>query len=506
MITKEEENEIRILYENEGLTAGAIGTLLSRHRDTVIRVLGIQNFSADDRERTPRQRKPPFASLEPFRCFLEEKLARYPEIKGSALFRMVKKRGYSGRSQGHFRRFIRQLRPVKQQEAFLRLAYLPGEQAQVDWGDFGYLPVNGGKRKIMAFIMTLSYSRAVFVHFYFEGKTSEFQNGFIRAFRFFSGVPRTILIDNLKSGVIERIGKIIRFNDRFMALAQHYRFEPFAANPCRGNEKGKVERNVRYVRENFFAGTEWRDIENLNEQVLEWCQTEAMERVWQRGDARLIRHVFSDEREKLLKLPECEFSQYDKALVSVGKIPYARYDTNDYSVPASCADKRVSVFASVSEILIMDEQLNEIARHCRCWGRHQTLINPMHTQEILEKKPGAAKHHGMNRLTASVPDAEEFVHQLALQGQHLGGSVNSLLKLLDTHGKSLLQQAVREVLSSGSVQLRALHFVMNRIVSEKNLPVSLAPVTVPASVANLHFPHHDLSRYDQIAEITNEHG
>jgi hypothetical protein len=164
--------------------------------------------------------------------------------------------------------------------------------------------------------------------------------------------------------------------------------------------------------------------------------------------------------------------------------------------------KRVSVFASVTDILIMDEQLKEIARHCRCWGRHQTLTNPLHTQEILERKPGAAKHHGMSRLIASVPEAEEFVHQLALRGQHLGGSVSSLLKLLDTHGKALLQQAVREVLSSGSVQMKALHFVMNRLVADLNIPASCAPVTVPEAVTNLHFPHHDLSRYDQIAEIT----
>jgi transposase len=134
-----------------------------------------------------------------------------------------------------------------------------------------------------------------------------FQQGFVDAFEFFGGVPRIILHDNLRSGVLERVGSIVRFNDDFLDVCKHYLFEPRAVNVRRGNEKGKVERSIRYIRDNFFAGRTWTSISDLNAQVLEWCLTDSFERYWRRGETILVKEAFAEEKLKLNQLPKTRF-------------------------------------------------------------------------------------------------------------------------------------------------------------------------------------------------------
>jgi transposase len=149
-------------------------------------------------------------------------------------------------------------RPRPAAEAYLRLRTLPGEQAQVDWGHFGHLQIGRARRPLMAFVMVLSHSRMVFLRFFLDARMDSFLRGHALAFAAFGGVPRVLLYDNLKSAVLERVdhprGSAIRFNPTLLALAGHYRFEPRPVAPARGNEKGRVERAIRYIRDSFFAG------------------------------------------------------------------------------------------------------------------------------------------------------------------------------------------------------------------------------------------------------------
>ena len=132
------------------------------------------------------------------------------------------------------------------------------------------------------------------------------------SFEFFGGAPRIILHDNLKSGVLERVGSIVRFNDDFLCVSKHYLFEPRAVNVRRGNEKGRVERSIRYIRDNFFAGRTWTTIEELNEQALQWCLNESFERSWRRGEKELVGAAFAKEKEKLNSLPSTPFPAFER--------------------------------------------------------------------------------------------------------------------------------------------------------------------------------------------------
>jgi transposase len=437
-----------------------------------------------------------------FLDFIKITLERYPKIRATRLFTMVRGRGYKGVSKGHFRRLVKRLRPKKSPEAFLRLSTLRGEQGQVDWGEFGAIPVLGGKRKLYGFVLTLSHSRAVFLKFFLSGRLADFEQGFADAFEFFCGVPRQVLLDNLKSGVTERVGKLIRYNEKFLHFASHYRFEPVACAPRRGNEKGRVERAIRYIRDNFFEAREWKDLDDLNAQALEWCKTESMQRPWARGDARTIRDVFEEEKQALMAVPAAAYPIFETISVSIAKTPYARFDTNDYSVPARFVRTNLTVSASTTAIEILDG-VNVVAKHPRSYSKHQTFIDIVHIKDVLAQKRDAARSSGQYRLLSSVASSDRFLELLSLRGQNMGGCVTSLLKLLDIHGAQRLESAISEVVQSGSSQLRSVHLVLQRLEKQIHEPEPPAVIQLDSRLANIIVQHHDLSKYDKIAGSIN---
>ena len=165
-------------------------------------------------------------------------------------------------------RLVRRLRPVPQREAFLKLRTFPGEQGQVDWAHFGTVRIGRAQRRLSGFVMTLSYSRALALEFFFDQSLENFLRGHVRAFAQLGGVPRTLLYDNLRSAVLARHGDAIQFHPRLLELCAHYHFEPRPCRPRRGNEKGRVERVIRYVRDSFFAARPFTTLDDLNRQAV----------------------------------------------------------------------------------------------------------------------------------------------------------------------------------------------------------------------------------------------
>ncbi len=262
MISKETEAEILRLYHAEKWPLGTIAGQLGLHHTTVQRVLG--QAGVDPKIVAPRP-----AMVDPFVPFILEQLGKYPSLHASRLFVMIKERGYPG-GPDHLRRLVGRLRPKKPAEAFQRLRTLPGEQAQVDWAHFGKLTVGRALRTLWAFVMVLSYSRRIFLRFFPGAAMPFFLRGHVEAFSDFGGVPRVLLYDNLKSAVLERHGDAIRFHPTLLDLSAHYRFEPRPVAVARGNEKGRVERAIRYIREAFFAARTYTDLADLNRQADAW--------------------------------------------------------------------------------------------------------------------------------------------------------------------------------------------------------------------------------------------
>ena len=266
------------LREAEKWRVGTIARQLHVHRDTVRRVLRVhaaQHASQHASQHAARHDAAPVLAavsatpplrpsrIDPYRPFILETLGKFPSLTAARLYTMVCERGYHG-SGSHLRHLIAGLRPRPAAEAYLRLRTLPGEQAQVDWAHFGHMQIGRARRPLMAFVMVLSYSRSIFLRFFLDARMDAFLCGHVEAFAAFGGVARVVLYDNLKSAVLERVGDAIRFNPALLAFAGHHCYEPRPVAVARGNEKGRVERSIRYVRDSFFAARAFTDLADLN--------------------------------------------------------------------------------------------------------------------------------------------------------------------------------------------------------------------------------------------------
>lgn len=496
MISSEEEARIQRLYHAEKWPVGTIARELGRHHSTVERVI-------EKTQGTVKKPAPRPSIIDPYVPFILETFERYPKLHASRLFQMVKQRGYPGKPD-HFRHLVARLRPQPPAETYLRLRTLPGEQAQVDWGHFGKVQIGRAQRFLAAFVMVLSFSRWIFARFYLDQRMENFLRGHEAAFQDFGGVARVLLYDNLKSAVLERNGEAIRFHPTLLDFAGHYRFEPRPVGVRRANEKGRVERAIRYLRRSFFAARQWSDLDELNEQVQHWCHTTAAERLCPEDREQTVRAVFEQEKGNLLALPEVPYPTDERCEVRIPKTPYARFDGNDYSVPHTHARRILTVVASPKTVRILDgEQV--LARHPRSYSRHEQIEDPAHIEALVQHKREARVHRGQDRLLHAVPRSREMLQLLALRGKNLGSATAAMLRLLDTYGAAEVEAALDEVLLKQQPRVHDLRLVLERRCHERNQPPQL-PVALPDDprVRNLQVKPHALQTYDGVHQDDDE--
>jgi DNA replication protein DnaC len=200
----------------------------------------------------------------------------------------------------------------------------------VDWGNFGAIQIGAVRRVLSCFVLVLSWSRAVYARFALDQTLESFLRGHVEAFAALGGIPRVLLYDNLKSVVLERFGEHIRFHPRLLELAGHYHFAPQPCAVARGNEKGRVERMIQYLRHAFFAARRFTTVDDLNAQLAAWIADTAHARpVPSDPTGRRVAEALDEERPRLLPLPAHPFACDLVRGVSSGKIPYLRFDSND---------------------------------------------------------------------------------------------------------------------------------------------------------------------------------
>jgi transposase len=490
MIDKALEAEILRLHSVEKWKVGTIASQLNVHHETVERVLAQGGLAPERSSNNPTM-------IQPYMQFVVAKLEQYPRLCASRLYHMAKERGYPG-GQDHFRHLVARVRPRPPQEAYLRLRTLIGEQAQVDWGAFGKITIGKAIRALWAFVMVLSWSRQIFLRFYLSAAMPNFVRGHTDAFAFFRGIPRVLLYDNLKSAVLERTPHAIHFNPRLVELARYYRFEPRPVAVRRGNEKGRVERAIRYIRGSFFAGRTFRDVEDLNRQADVWITGISGDRSLPEDRTKLVRDAFAEEQPKLLPLPDEPFPSEEISRVEVGKTPYVRFDLNDYSVPHAHVRRSLTVAASLQVVRILDGA-NTIATHPRCWDRDQQIEDPSHTEALVEYKRKARRHRGLDRLSSAAPSATRLLNMAAERGFNLGSMTARLLVLLDQVSPAELELAIQDAIAADLPTVGAVRQSLDRRLIAKGLP---PPVSLRFAgnqrVANATVKPHSLSTYDQL--------
>ena len=496
-IGPELEAQILRYYHVEKWRAGTIARQLHVHRGTVLRVLaqaGLPQIGGMLRT----------SQIDTYLPFILDMLAKFPTLTASRLYAMVYERGYRG-SPDHFRHRVSLHRPRPLTEAYLRLRTLPGEEGQIDWAHLGHLQIGQARRPLMAFVMVLSWSRQIYLRFFLDARMDSFLSGHVGAFETWSGLPRVLLYDNLRSAVLERRGDAIRFNPMLLALAAHYRFEPRPVAVARGNEKGRVERAIRFVRENFFAARTFTDLEDLNAQATHWCCGSAADRPCPEDRAISVRQAFTTEQSHLLALPSNPFPCDLLQMARSGKTPYVRFDLNDYSIPHTHVRRSLTVRADPHQVRILDGA-ELIASHPRSYDRGAQIEDPVHIDTLVARKRNARHHRGLDRLARAAPASQLLMCRAAERGGNLGTLTASLLRLLDRYGAAELQTAIEDALASGVPHPNAV-----RLALELRREARRAP---PPIVVNLpdHVRHkdtvvtpHRLEIYDQLTGEPDEH-
>ena len=494
MIDADLKARIRRLYYAEHWKRGTIATQLGVHFDTVVQALDLKH------QQSPRKGQLCPSAVDPYVPFLKDILKQYPDLVATRLTEMIRERGYKG-SATQVRRRIRQLdlRPGPKHEAFFRLNVLPGEYGQADWGYFGKIPVEGGERRLYAFVMTLSWSRAVYVEFFTDDKMESFFCGFVHAVEAFGGTPRVLLVDNLKSVVLERAGDLIHFHPRALELFGHYMTWAQPCGVARGNEKGKVERTIRYLRTSFWPARHFRDLDDLNRQVAAWVGGVAHQRKVP-GDPghRTVEAALAEERPRLVPLPAHPFETDRIIPVRVRKQPYVNFDGNLYSVPHVLVGRQTTLAVSRQTVRVLDG-LTEAARHRRSYGLRQVIEDPTHLAGLVEYKRNASELRGRDRLSVAVPRARDLLDFLARGGDNLGSATHRLLQLLDDHGPGALAAVLDDVMGSGHPSVGSVAYLLDRRRRESGRRLDV-PVHVPnrPDLTDMRVDYPSLEDYDEL--------
>jgi hypothetical protein len=245
---------------------------------------------------------------------------------------------------------------------------------------------------------------------------ANFLRGHESAFQAWKGLPRVLLYDNLKSVVLERQGDAIRFHPTLLQFAAHYRFEPRPVAVARGNEKGRVERAIRYARDSFFGARTWTDLDDLNAQADAWCEGQAADRPCPEDRSMSVREAFAQEQPKLLALPDNPFPTEEREVVSAGKTPYVRFDRNDYSIPPTHVQRTLTVVATPTAVRVLDGAA-VIAAHARSYDKGKQVEDPAHIAELTARKHQAHQHRGADRLAQAAPNSAELLSRAAARRQ-----------------------------------------------------------------------------------------
>jgi transposase len=433
MIDYELFARIKNYHEQKGLNAAQIARELSLDPRTVARWLAQKGFQQ-------RKSRPRASKLDPYKNSIVRMLEAHP-YTATQVFQRIQEEGFDGR-YSIVKRYVRKVRP-RGAPAFLKLEFAPGECVQVDWGSYGPVRVGETQRRLSFFVMVLCHSRQMYLEFTVSQTMEHFLACHQNAFSFFGGVTRKIMVDNLKSAVLKRtLGEAPLLNPRYLDFANHYGFTVAPCGVGKGNEKGRVENGVGYVKKNFLAGLELPDFHALNPAAHNWLATIANVRI--HGETRKRpADMLQEELPCLLPLPPFP---YDIATVtqvrasSQFRIPL---DTNHYSVPAEYAGARLTLKTYPDRLCIYNQD-KLIARHNRSYDRHKDIEDPDHPKELLVQRRKAQDQKIFMRFLALSTRSHDYFLELEKRRLNPRHHLRKIVALSEIYGSQSVAKAMED--------------------------------------------------------------
>lgn len=470
-----------------GLSHTQIAESLHASRRTVSRALAATSLPSRPSQRVA-------SNVEPYLALLLAKLDTYPGLTSRRLFQIARDAGYTG-GYRTLCRTVEKLRPTTRR-AYHTLVFAPGEAAQVDWGYAGTIRCGSVRRRLSYFVMVLCQSRMLYVELTLGEATEHWLKAHRRAFEFFGGVPRKVMVDNCKTAVVGRQpGRDPEINPSYLLFAKQYGFEPVPCGVRKPWEKGRVENAVGYVRKSFLAGRKLDDFETLKLALRRWLDETANQRQHNSTGVRPAELFAQEERPALLPLPQFPHPCEVRRLAMADSRFRVAVEGNKYSLPSAFAGRRIEVGLGDNLVSIYHDR-NLVAEHPRCYDRKQEIVIDEHDHELRVRRRHAQIQKNMAAFMKLGPAATRYL--AGLRQNRLGGEDRHAARIADmvqTFGRDAVRRAVEDAVEMAAFNTEAvynlcsvrtpapeeashLHLLRNR---------DLLDATVPAT---------DLTKYD----------
>ena len=432
------------------------------------------------------------SKLDPFKGQIVRWLDTHP-YSAQQILQRLRELGFDG-GRSIVKDYVARIRP-RPQPAFLKLDFAPGECAQVDWGEWGTIGVGSTRRRLSLFVMVLCYSRRMYLEFTVSQTMEFFLACHEHAFAAFGGVPERLMVDNLKSAVLKRLVSMAPvLNPKYDDFSKHWGFLVSPCNVRAGNEKGRVENAVGYVKKNFLAGLVLPDFAALAPAAQAWVDTVADVRIHATTHQRPVDR-FEDECHQLKRLNP---NGYDLGTVktvratSTCRVPL---ESNHYSVPPHLAGQRLTLKAYPDRVCVYHHDLLQ-ARHARSLDRHRDIEDPEHVRVLQAQRASAREQRLMVQWLALSPRAQAYGDGLLAKRVNARGHIRKILALVELHGAQAVARAIDDGLA---LQAFSAEYIANILVARR--PIGQEPaalqLTRSADLLELELPAPDLSIYDR---------
>ena len=476
--------KIKDCHERQQLSVAQTARALGLHAQTVAKWVTCSQYRA-------RQTVPRSSRLDPFKARVVRLLESHP-YSAQQIFQRLREAGFDG-GFTIVKDYVRTVRPVRR-EAFLKLSFAPGECAQVDWGEFGSIGVGSTRRRLSFFVMVLCYSRLMYVEFTVSQTMEHFLAAHEHAFAAFQGCPARLMIDNLKSAVLTRVvGEAPVFNARFADFARHWGFDITACNLAKGNEKGRVENGVGYIKKNFLNGLDFLDFSAVNPAAQVWLATIANVRIHGQTHQRPM-DLFKEEQSRLQPLNPMPYDVGSIKSQRASKQFRVALDTNHYSAPAEYASQPLTVKAYPDRVCIYHQD-KLVARHVRQFDRHQDYEDPDHPKELLAQRHKAREQRLLKQFLSLSRHALVYVEGIEQRRANPRHHLRKIVALSEIYGVDAVDRAIQDDIAFAAYSCEYIANILEMRARQTPEPGALH-LTRRQDLLDIQIAPPDLSLYE----------
>lgn len=485
MIKLEDWVMIKHLHK-EGVPISRIAEELGINRKTVAKAI-------KDEERPEYKRQHRGSMLDPYKDYIKQRVEKY-DLTATRVLQEIRSQGYPG-SYTILKDYVHQIRRAKPKPAFVRFETPPGQQAQVDWSDFGYLETGKVKMKLWCFSMVLGYSRMLYIEYTHSQNLTALGQAHINAFRYFGGITDTILYDNMKTIVLSREGENIQWNPQFMDFARYYGFLPSVCQPGRKETKGKVERPFSYIRSSFFVGQDYIDLCNLNEKARSWLDNVANMRVHATTQAIPFDRL---KEEKLQSLRDEDYVLEHTEMRRSSKDCYISFCGNRYSIPYQYSCRDLTIKEKGHQLMVFFGE-QQIASHSISYQKGQMVTDPAHFHGIPRPAYPSGIRGIREMFLSRFPRANPFVDGL-VSGKYgnAGYHMLQILSLLDDYPLEVLEKAIERATAYGAFECKVIRNICHQGESVKLPEAKEIVLSEKTPLARETVEERSLSYYSQL--------